>query len=79
MSDWTIEGPANINRHSVISTNHYIGAQKPAEFLPELMGGRNPKMLMDIHDVSDVNDPKVDLSLLPGPAIGATFTKKQEQ
>jgi NADH-quinone oxidoreductase subunit G len=22
-SDWTIEGPANITRHSVISQNHY--------------------------------------------------------
>jgi NADH-quinone oxidoreductase subunit G len=40
------------------------------------MGGRNPKLLMDIHDVSDVNDPDVDLSKINGPATGATFTKK---
>ena len=41
--------------------------------LPEVMGGRKPKMLMDIHKVSDVNKPEVMLSELPGPATGDTF------
>lgn len=31
-SDWTIEGPTNINRHSVISANHYEVFKKPTEF-----------------------------------------------
>lgn len=30
-SDWTIEGPRNINRHSVISANHYMNMVKPKE------------------------------------------------
>lgn len=30
--DWTIEGPAQINRHSVISANHYTVLKKPSEF-----------------------------------------------
>jgi NADH-quinone oxidoreductase subunit G len=27
-SDWTIEGPAKINKHSVMSANHYLGNVK---------------------------------------------------
>ncbi|MBL7756777.1 MAG: Fe-S-binding domain-containing protein, partial [Chitinophagaceae bacterium] len=76
LNDWVIEGPAHVSRHSVISANHYEKAIKPQETVPEVMGGRNPKLLMDIHDVSDVNDPDVDLSKINGPATGATFTKK---
>ena len=30
-SDWVIEGPRNINRHSVISANHYMNMVKPKE------------------------------------------------
>ena len=37
------------------------------------MNGRQPKLLMDIHEVSDVN--KVDLSEIPGPATSKTFEK----
>jgi NADH-quinone oxidoreductase subunit G len=33
--------------------------------------GRKPKLLMDIHTISDVN--LVDLNEIPGPATGATF------
>ncbi|MBN8862585.1 MAG: (2Fe-2S)-binding protein [Sphingobacteriales bacterium] len=76
LNDWVIEGPAHVSRHSVISANHYEKAIKPQETVPEVMGGRKPKLLMDIHDVSDVNDPDVDLSKINGPATGATFTKK---
>jgi len=37
------------------------------------LGGRKPKLLFDIHSLSDVNKPEVDLSLLPGPATNETF------
>ncbi len=32
-SDWTIEGPANIDRHSVISQNHYQKLAKPQKLM----------------------------------------------
>jgi NADH-quinone oxidoreductase subunit G len=71
-ADWVIEGPTKWNRHSVISAGHYDGVVKPHEFLPELMG-KKPNLLLDIHDVSGVNKPEVDLSALPGPATNKTF------
>ncbi len=70
VSDWVIEGPTTVNRHSVISQGHYTGIQKPAETFEELMQ-RKPKLLMDIHSVSKVNT--VDLNVIPGPATGKTF------
>jgi NADH-quinone oxidoreductase subunit G len=72
-SDWVIEGPTNINRHSVIAQGHYTGLQKPHETLPAVMDGRDPKLLMDIHSVSEVN--RVDISALPGAATSETFKK----
>jgi NADH-quinone oxidoreductase subunit G len=74
-ADWVIEGPTKINRHSVIAQGHYVGLQKPKEVLPEVMG-RKPKLLMDIHDISDIN--KVELSELPGPATSETFKQVPE-
>jgi NADH-quinone oxidoreductase subunit G len=76
-SDWVIEGPTSINRHSVISQGHYENVVKPKETIREVMGGRDPKLLMDIHAVSDVNDPNVDLSLLPGPPTGETYNETE--
>lgn len=73
VGDWIIEGPTKVNRHSVISAGHYVGVKKPHEALPEVLGGRMPKLLFDIHSVSGVNQPAVDLSLLPGPATNETF------
>ena len=73
LSDWVIEGPMKVNRHSVISANHYVAGKKPQETIDHVMGGRKPKLLMDIHTISDVNDPEVDLSKIPGPPTGATF------
>ena len=73
VSDWEIEGPTKVDRHSVISFNHYVGMKMPTEALPEVMGGRDPKLLMDIHDVSEVNDPDVDLSVVPGAPTSKTF------
>jgi NADH-quinone oxidoreductase subunit G len=71
VTDWVIEGPTKVDRHSVINAGHYTNIVKPKETFTEVMSGRNPKLLMDIHTVSDVNT--VDLNLLPGPATGATF------
>jgi len=72
-SDWVVEGPRKINRHSVISANHYLDVKKPHETIAEVMGGRKPKLLMDIHKVSEVNKPNVHLSEITGPATGEVF------
>jgi len=72
-SDWIIEGPTLISRHSVISAGHYVGTVKPQEVMPDVMGGRNPKLLMDIHSVSEVNRPEIDLSEIEGPAHSTDY------
>jgi NADH-quinone oxidoreductase subunit G len=74
--DWTIEGPTNVARHSVISAGHYVGITKPQETLPQVMGGRQPKLLMDIHSISEVNKPNVELSAISGPAHSTDFENK---
>ncbi len=53
--DWVIEGPMQVNRHSVISQGHKEHSVKAQETFSKVMGGRNPKLLMDIHSISDVN------------------------
>ena len=73
VSDWIIEGPTQVNRHSVIAQGHYVGLEMPDETISKVMHGRAPKLLMDIHDISGVNDPDVDLSAIPGPATSKTF------
>ena len=70
-SDWTIEGPSHVNRHSVISQGHYEDTIMPNETVKKVMGGRDPKHLMDIKDVSEVN--QVELSEIKGAATSATF------
>jgi NADH-quinone oxidoreductase subunit G len=78
-ADWTIEGPTHVSRHSVISQGHYEGMKKPTETFSAVHEGRKPKLLMDIHSVSEVNDPSIDLSAIDGPATSATYnhsTKK---
>jgi len=75
-SDWVIEAPRMISRHSVISAGHYqgnVGLNKPTEIFEAVHDGRSPKLLMDIHSVSEVNKPSVDLSLIQGPATSDTF------
>lgn len=74
-SDWTIEGPRVIDRHSVISQGHYVGVQKPKETFEAVMGGRKPRLFMDIHSVSQVNRPDIDLSLIEGPAHSDDFDR----
>lgn len=79
-SDWVIEGPAKVDRHSVISQGHYENMVKPQETIKAVLDGRDPKLLMDIHSVSEVNDPSIDLSEIDGPATSEVFTitkKKQ--
>ncbi|HEY0067420.1 MAG TPA: hypothetical protein VGB46_08655, partial [Flavisolibacter sp.] len=66
-----IEGATRLDRHSVINAGHYTNVVTPKETFSAVMGGRDPKLLMDIHSVSKVNT--VDLNELPGPATGATF------
>jgi NADH-quinone oxidoreductase subunit G len=72
-SDWVIEGPTKIKRHSVISAGHYEHVVKPDEALPQVLSGRDPKLLMDIHKISQVNKSEVHLNEIEGPAVGATF------
>ncbi len=72
-SDWVIEKPTSVNRHSVISANHYEVKVMPHEALDKLLNGRSPLLLMDIHEESKVNQEAVHLDELPGPATGKTF------
>lgn len=77
-SDWTIEGPTKVSRHSVISQGHYEKVLIPKETFSAVHGGRNPKLLMDIHSVSEVNVPGVDLSLIQGPATSDDFVSNSK-
>jgi NADH-quinone oxidoreductase subunit G len=54
-SDWVIEGIAPISRISVIGQGKYAGLKMPEETIEKVMGGRKPKLLMDIHEISEVN------------------------
>jgi len=72
-SDWVIEGPTKVSRHSVISQGHYVGVERPQEVLYDVLDGRKPKLLMDIHSVSEVNRPEVDLSKIQGPSHSTDF------
>ncbi len=76
VGDWVIEGPTGVDRHSVISQGHYVNTVKPAEIFSPIMDGRKPKLLMDIHAVSGVNN--VNLNEIAGPATGATFDGNEQ-
>jgi NADH-quinone oxidoreductase subunit G len=76
VKDWVIEGPRKIDRHSVISQGHYVGVHKPKDTLVEVLDGRQPKLLLDIHNISEVNRPEIDLSKIEGPAHSDDFNKK---
>jgi NADH-quinone oxidoreductase subunit G len=66
-----------VPRYSVKGANHYEVLDLPDETIAKVMGGRPPKLLMPIHSISDVNDPGIDLSKIPGPATSDVFNKKQ--
>jgi NADH-quinone oxidoreductase subunit G len=76
-SDWVIDGVSNINRHSVIAQNKYPGLMMPKETIANVMGGKAPQLLMDIHNVSDVNTVKI--ADLPGAATSKNFEKKEQE
>ena len=78
-TDWTIEGPTHVSRHSVISQGHYENTIKPKETFTAVHGGRNPQLLMDIHSVSEVNDPSIDLSQINGPATSDVYNHSTKQ
>lgn len=71
--DWTVEGATLIPRHSVISQNHYTTLQRGDETLVRVMDGRSPRLLMDIHNISEVNQPQIQLSELQGPPNGEVY------
>jgi NADH-quinone oxidoreductase subunit G len=80
-SDWTIEGPRLIDRHSVIAQGHYagtVGTNIPTEIFEAVHGGRKPKLLMDIHSVSEVNQTNIELSLISGPAHSNNFNPNKD-
>ncbi len=74
-ADWVIEGPSNINRHSVIAQGHYQNLTVPNETFNKVMKGRDPKLLMDIHSISEVNKENIELSELNRPAHSTDFSK----
>ena len=78
-NDWIIEGVTKINRHSVISQGKYDGLVVPKETIKEVMGGRDPKLLMYIHDESEVNKPGVHLSEIQGPAHSEIFEEEDRK
>ena len=78
-TDWVIEGPSPVNRHSVISQGHYEKKVQPKETFTAVLDGRQPQLLMDIHSVSEVNDPSIDLSEVNGPATSLLYNKKDNK
>jgi len=78
-SDWVIEGPTNVNRHSVIAQNKYKGIKQGEETFGKLMDSRKPRIFMNIHDVSEVNKPEIDLSLIEGPATSDDFNENGKE
>lgn len=75
--DWIIEGPSNINRHSVIAQGHYAGkvGTTPSPILIDKVIGKQPQLKMNIHDVSEVNKPQYHLDKIEGPAHSDNFEK----
>ena len=76
-SDWVVDGLTSINRHSVIAQGKYPGLVMPKETITEVMGGRAPRLLMNIHDESEVNKQGVHLSEINGPADSSVFETKK--
>jgi NADH-quinone oxidoreductase subunit G len=57
LKDWKVIGPNQVKRHSVINQGHYNKLVRPSETVNKVIG-KTPKLLMDIHSVSDVNKEK---------------------
>jgi NADH-quinone oxidoreductase subunit G len=78
-SDWVIEGPSIIARSSVISQGHYAGniGTTATPVLIDKVIGKQPKFTLDIHNISDVNRPEIELSKIEGPAHSDDFRKNK--
>lgn len=75
INDWTLEKPAEVSKSSVIRQGHYFENKiQPEETFPKVVK-REPKILLDIHSVSEVNDPNRDLSKIDGPATSQDYKK----
>ena len=73
ITDWTLEKPTDVAKTSVIRQGHYFENKiEPEETLPKVIH-RDPKILLKIHDVSEVNEPSRDLSKIDGPATSKDF------
>jgi len=75
-NDWEVEGPTEVSRHSVIGQNKYDSLSIPNDPITPMLNGKKPKLLMDIHNVSEVNKPDIHLGEIDGPAHGDDFLKK---
>lgn len=76
--DWVIEGLTTLSRHSVITANKYDKIDVPKETIKEVMNGVDPKLLMNIHNVSEVNNPNIFLSEIDRPAHKEDFSNAGE-
>ena len=73
INDWTLEKPSDVSKDSVVRQGHYFENKvEPKETLPKVIK-RDPKILLDIHSVSEVNEPNRDLSKIDGPATSKDF------
>lgn len=70
--DWVIEGPSLIARSSVIAQGHYVGTKQTPVLIDKVIG-KQPNYQLDIHNISDVNRPEIDLSKIEGPAHSDDF------
>jgi NADH-quinone oxidoreductase subunit G len=43
------------------------------------MGGRNPRLLMPIHNESEVNRPEIELSKIQGPPTSDVFEDRPNE
>ena len=59
----------------LIGLNKYNKLEVPQETVKKVMHGVEPKLLMDIHTISEVNKPGVHLSEINGPAHSGDFKK----
>jgi NADH-quinone oxidoreductase subunit G len=76
-ADWIVEGPTQVNRHSVIGQNKYTNMVRPDETIQKVLHGNRPKLIMDIHQVSEVNKPDVHLGDISRPATGNDFNEEK--
>src|SRR5690606_6667911 len=75
-SDGVIDQPSLVAKDSVIRKGHYggqVGSLKPNETCKKVMKGREPKLVLNIHDVSEVNEEERDLSKINRPPTSLDY------